>query len=275
MRVLGISASPRKWGNTDILIHHALKGAKAEGAEIRFVRLEDLEIHQCKECFSCLFKENDCTQKDQFPEFLKELRWSDGLVLGSPIHILFAAGVLQTVTPRLFRQGYTGEFTGKPGIAISVGGRPGWEGWALQQVMIFFLFLGMRIIDQFVGYGQGPGEVFDDREACKRAFEDGKTLAMGETVFRGSPGICPVCHGDIMLTGQGDNPRCMICNLPGQWAGNGKFDKFIPLQDSRSRWDIHENRKHFENVILPSGQGFTNRKDEIKEKIRKFRESIT
>jgi len=43
MKILGISCSRRPWGNTDILVHHALKGASFEGAEIRFLRLTDLE----------------------------------------------------------------------------------------------------------------------------------------------------------------------------------------------------------------------------------------
>ena len=39
MKILGISASQRKWGNTDILIQHVLRGAEAQGAETTFLRL--------------------------------------------------------------------------------------------------------------------------------------------------------------------------------------------------------------------------------------------
>ena len=44
MRILGISASSRKWGNTAILVHHALKGAADNGAETQYLNLPELEI---------------------------------------------------------------------------------------------------------------------------------------------------------------------------------------------------------------------------------------
>lgn len=273
MKIAGISASRREWGNTDILVRHALKGAEREGAETRFLRLTDLEIHQCKECLSCLFKGRDCIIRDQLPDLLKILRWADGVVLGSPIHTLFAAGSIQTLVPRLFRLGYTQELAGKAGIAIVVGGRPGWEGWALPQVMIFFLSLGMPIIDRFTGYGQGPGEVFYDVEACERALKSGAAMAMGETAFRGEPGTCPVCHCDLMLAGPDGRPRCMMCEIPGQWKREGEVKRFEPLPGSRSRWGCRENRDHFEKLILPSRHAFQARREAIKKKLELFRKT--
>ena len=60
MKVLGISASYRKWGNTDIMIQHVLRGSDGEGAETRLLRLTDFEIRQCRGCLTCLLKERDC-----------------------------------------------------------------------------------------------------------------------------------------------------------------------------------------------------------------------
>ena len=65
MKILGISCSRRRMGNTDLLVHHALKGASLEGADIRFLRLTDLEIRQCKGCFKCMAQGTDCVQDDE------------------------------------------------------------------------------------------------------------------------------------------------------------------------------------------------------------------
>jgi multimeric flavodoxin WrbA len=272
VKVLGISASHLKWGNTDILVHHVLQGAAEEGAEIRFLRLTDFAIRQCRGCLSCLLKNRDCTIGDDFSGILDALREADGVALGSPIQILFAAGSLQMLIPRLFRQGYTGELSGKPGVALVVGGMPGWEGWALSQVVLFFLSLGMPVLDRFIGYGQGPGEIFYDTKTCNRALEAGKAMARGETAYRGDSGTCPVCHCDFVFTRVDGLPHCMLCDLPGQWVGEGNARRFIPLEGSRSRWEDEQIRKHFEDLILPSGKRFEDRKEEIRGKLTSFRE---
>lgn len=271
MKILGISASHRKWGNTDILVRHVLQGAAEEGADIRFLRLTDFAIGQCKGCLTCLFKDRDCTIADDFPEILEALRQADGLALGSPVHTLFAAGSVHMLVTRLFRQGYTGELSGKPGVALAVGGMPGWEGWALPQVVSFFLSLGMPLVDRFNGYGQGPGEIFCDTRACNRALEAGKSMAKGETAFRGDPGTCPVCHCDLVFTRGDGGPHCMLCDLPGNWVEEENRRRFVPLSDSQSRWGVKQIREHFEDLIIPSGKRFLGRKGEIQGKLDAFR----
>jgi multimeric flavodoxin WrbA len=271
VNIIGISASRREWGNTDILVRQALKGAAREGAQTRFLRLTDFKIDQCRECLVCLFKDKDCVIKDQLPTLLKVLREADAVVLGSPIHILFAAGAIGNLVPRLFRQGYTGEFRKKPGMAITVGGRPGWEGWALQQVMIFFLSLGMPIVDQFTGYAQGPGEIFFDTDACGRAFNGGQAMAAGETTYIGTPGTCPVCHCDLVFEHGDGRILCVMCDMPGKLQQKGKTFRFKPRSGATSRWDPKNNRAHFEKLILPSKKGFKSRKEEIRQKLEIFR----
>jgi multimeric flavodoxin WrbA len=271
VKILGISASCRKWGNTEILIRHVLQGAAEQGAEIQFLRLTDFTINQCKGCLTCLFKDRDCIIRDDFAVILKALRQADGVVLGSPIHNLFAAGSVQMLTARLFRQAYHSEFSGKVGVVITIGGMPGWEGWALPQLVSFFLSLGMPLVDQFIGYGQGPGEIFYDIQSCNRAIEAGKLMAGGETNFRGCLGTCPVCHCDLVFTHGDGRPHCMLCDIPGTWIEQEGIKRFVPLSGSRPRWQAMQIRDHFDNLILPSGKRFLGRKEEIQAKLDAFR----
>ena len=205
---------------------------------------------------------------------MNELRCSDGLALGSPVHNLFAAGSFQMLLPRLFRQGYTSELAGKPGVALAVGGMPGWEGLALPQVVSLFLALGMPLVDRFMGYAQGPGEIFDDTRACARAVEAGRALARGSRTFQGEAGTCPVCHCDLVRCRNDEQPRCLLCDLPGQWVEDEGKTRFVPFPDSVSRWEGNQIQDHFERLILPSGQRFRNKKKEIKEKLSALKEAI-
>ena len=267
MKILGISASQRKWGNTDILIRHVLQGAAEEEAEIRFLRLTDFDVVQCKECMKCIFKDSDCIIEDDFSTVLGEIRESDAVVMGSPVHKLFAAGSIQMLIPRFFRQDCTGELSGKPGVALAVGGMAGWEGWALPQIVSLFLSLGMPLVDHFMGYGQGPGEIFYDTRACSRALETGRALARGERRYIGDSGSCPVCHCDLVFSGGDAEPRCMLCDLPGQWVPVGRERRFVPCSGAVPRWEGDKIRTHFKDLILPSEQKYRDRKKEIKKKI--------
>jgi len=52
-KILGVIGSPRKKGNTHVLVSTILDGAKAEGADIETLFLGDLDIRECDGCHSC------------------------------------------------------------------------------------------------------------------------------------------------------------------------------------------------------------------------------
>lgn len=270
MKILGISCSRRKSGNTDILVHHALKGASSEGAEIRFVRLTDLEIRQCSGCYKCMAKGTDCVGNDQFPELVSDVRWADGVVLSAPTYLLNAAGSVHNMTTRFFRFYYTRELENKLGLVLSAAGGPDWGNFALPQASLWFLFSGMRIIDRVAGYGQGPGEVFFDETACSRALESGAAMARGETQFRGDPGVCPECHLDLVVTRPDGSAHCVLCDLPGQLVKKGEALCFEPDPKQKGRFGPGQVVKRFEEGIFTSVGRFQSRSKEIRERLKKF-----
>lgn len=273
MKVLGLSASCRAWGNTDILVHHALRGATSEGAEAQFLRLPEFELRPCSGCMACVFKDCDCVLDDRFGEVLEALRWADGVVLGSPAYVLGATGQIKNFQDRLIRFGRVREFAGKPGLAVAAAGVPGWEPFTLPQISLTFLFLGMPIVDQFVGYAQGPGEILDDVSACERATARGRALGRGEVAYLGSEGMCPVCRFDLVATLADGSGRCTLCDLPGRWTvtpeGRHRFD---PSPGAEPRWSVGRLGFHFEERVLPSGPRFKARLKDIRRRVGAFRE---
>ena len=275
MKILGISCSRRKLGNTDLLVHHALKGASFEGAEIRFLRLTDLDIRQCKGCFKCMAGATDCIQDDQLPELISNVRWADGVVMGAPTYILSAAGSVQNMTSRFFRFYFTREFESKLGLALNAAGGSDWDTLALAQGSLWFLFSGIQLIDRVVGYGQGPGEVFYDEKACLRALESGAAMARGETAFRGDSGACPECHLDLVITRPDGSACCILCDLPGQWVKKGEEHCFEPEPNIRGRFSPGMVLQRFEEGIFPSVARFQSRSKTIREKLKEFQESYS
>ncbi len=273
MKVLGISASCRSWGNTDILVHHALRGAASEAAETRFLRLSELELRPCSGCMACVFRDRDCVLDDRFGDLLEALRWADGVVLGSPAYVLGATGQIKNLQDRLIHFGCAREFAGKPGLAVAAAGAPGWEPFTLPQISLTFLFLGMPVVDQFIGYAQGPGEVLDDEAACARARAGGEAIARGETAYRGSQGVCPGCHLDLVTTRADGSAHCALCDLPGRWIGSQEGrQRFEPASGAEPRWSAGRMRHHFEERVLPSGPRFKARIKEVRSRVGAFRE---
>ncbi len=84
MNVLGIFGSPRKAGNTDILLQAALDSAAGAGATVWTLRCCDLEIRGCIECGSC-DETGECVIDDDMTLVYPKLLESDVIVLASPI----------------------------------------------------------------------------------------------------------------------------------------------------------------------------------------------
>jgi len=84
MKVLGIYGSPRKKGNSDLLLDKVLEGANAAGAEIKKIYVRDLKISGCRECGSCE-KTGACVIQDEMGDIYSSLWNSQIIFLSSPI----------------------------------------------------------------------------------------------------------------------------------------------------------------------------------------------
>lgn len=84
MKVLGIYGSPRKGGNSDILLEEALKGAQSEGAEIATLRPHKMEISGCSECGGC-DKTGICVIKDDMQAIYPQLEEAEIIFVATPM----------------------------------------------------------------------------------------------------------------------------------------------------------------------------------------------
>ncbi|MCK4307848.1 flavodoxin family protein [candidate division WOR-3 bacterium] len=85
MKVLGIIGSPRKGGNTDILVSEVLKGAVSKGAQQEKIYLDDFQMFPCKTCGKCKTT-GICIQPDDFNLILEKIKEASAIVLGSPVY---------------------------------------------------------------------------------------------------------------------------------------------------------------------------------------------
>ena len=190
MKVLGLFGSPRKGGNTEILLEEALKGAEREGAEIERLYLSDLKITPCTECHGC-DSTGDCVIVDEMQKIYPKLLEADVIILASPIFFYGVTAWAKTLIDRsqaLWAKKYlvNDPAMGKrgkrrKGFFISVGATKGqkvFEG-AIMTVKYFFDALNTEYTGELVYRGvDGKGEILKHPKALEQAREAGRKLVL-------------------------------------------------------------------------------------------------
>jgi len=82
--LLAIYGSPRRKGNTTLLLKRAVEGAKEAGADVEEIVLRDLKMSPCLEIYGCKGT-GRCAIRDDFQAVYDKLLACDGLMLASPI----------------------------------------------------------------------------------------------------------------------------------------------------------------------------------------------
>lgn len=278
MKVLGISCG-RKMSNTEILIKEALMGAKEAGAEIEFIRLQDLEIKPCAGCNACvvdLFERSgsgECVLKGDDMAFMDDkILDCDGLILGAPIYEKTPPGHLKNLNDRMgpshdiaFRMISrdtraakkidTGKgpdkrsFKRRVASLIAVGGSE-WDNLALPMLHMFTLSMQIDVVDKMLfNWVALPSIVALHEEKLSRARQSGKhivntlNMPVEEATYRGDQGICPMCHSKLFEIRNCKNGQMAVCSVCGV-KGN------LSVTESSVKFEIPESERPFSHVTL-------------------------
>ena len=176
MKVIGITCSPRKGGNTEILVREALAGAKESGAEVDLLRIYEMKIAPCDGCTTC-HPTGECRIKDDMQKVYKKILAADGIILGSPVYFWSVSGQAKTLMDRTYALRYPHhKLRNKVGGAIVATGRRGSVN-ALSVINNFFLGHDMLATGLGIsGYGTKKGEVKQDKRAMQGARSLGKQV---------------------------------------------------------------------------------------------------
>jgi multimeric flavodoxin WrbA len=177
MKVLGIVCSPRKGGNTEILVQEALASAQACSAETELVTVWDKDIRPCDGCLSCE-KTGKCHIKDDVQEIYPKLIAADGIVWGTPVYFWSATAQAKMLIDRSYAL-YTNnnQLASKVSGVISVGASLGNVAvWNLFNT--FFSVHHMLSTDFVYGYARNKGDVRKDKHAMQAARELGRQMVL-------------------------------------------------------------------------------------------------
>lgn len=180
MKVLLISGSPHKAGNTFLALSEAAKELEKNGLEAEIISIGTHPVRSCIACNSCKAKgENMCVFDDDLcNEVTAKMKESDGLIIGSPVYYGQPnGGLLALIQRALYSAG--SYFTGKPAAAVAVCRRGGATA-AMQTMTMPFMMMHMPIVtSQYwnIVYGRDAGEAALDQEGMQTMRSLAKNMA--------------------------------------------------------------------------------------------------
>jgi multimeric flavodoxin WrbA len=99
-KVLILSASPRKGGNSDLLCDRFMHGAREAGHQAEKIFLRDKKITYCTGCGVCQSNGGMCVQKDDMAEVLDKMVAADVLVMATPVYFYTMNAQMKTLIDR-------------------------------------------------------------------------------------------------------------------------------------------------------------------------------
>jgi multimeric flavodoxin WrbA len=180
MKVVAFNGSPRKDGNTSILIKQVVNELQKQGIETELVQLSEKELRGCISCYKCIEnKDQRCAVKsDAANDYIEKMLAAEGIILGSPVYFIDVTPEMKAL---IDRTGYVSRangrmFKNKVGAAVVAVRRLG-AVHTLDTMDHFFFSGEMILVGRGIGFGMGKGEVERDEEGMQQVKSLGQRMA--------------------------------------------------------------------------------------------------
>lgn len=189
MKILGISGSPRRGGNTDILLDKALEGAETGGSDTEKIVLDDLDISPCREEeYEHISDDGFSVVDDDMQKVYGKINEADGLVLASPVFFGSVSAQMKIMVDRfqcawvlkndMKKDIFTGRKSGAF-ICVEASRRDDFFANAISIIRNFFAVINTDYSDELLCQGiEKKGDILDHPNLLDKAFETGKELVL-------------------------------------------------------------------------------------------------
>jgi multimeric flavodoxin WrbA len=168
MKVLGISGSMRKDGNTAILVKEILSKCEESGIKTKFISLAGKKIQPCLGCEKCKEKKWCVIENDDWGDIVKEVMDCDVLIIGSPTYYFDICGHLKNFIDRTYSLYHDRKLAGRKGVAVAVHAHNG-ATRTIQTLEGFLSTHEFSSLGSVKGEGYHEGDVKKDKDAIAKA----------------------------------------------------------------------------------------------------------
>lgn len=177
MKILALVGSPRKGSNTDTLVEQILKGCKIKGHISEKLYLYDYEISLCIDCRNCKKGDYVCTVNDGMQEIYPKMEEADLIIFGTPVYWYGPTGKMKLLIDRMRPFIANEKLKGKKGVVVTPSEEgPKACGPLLEMFRMSFDYLGMEFAGKVLAKAYEKGEIRENQEELKKAYEFGISL---------------------------------------------------------------------------------------------------
>jgi len=168
MKVLGISGSMRKDGNTATLVQEILKHCEGHGIQTEFVSLAGKKIHPCLGCEKCKEKKWCVIENDDWGWIIDKVLDADVLIIGSPTYYFDVCGHVKNFIDRTYSLYHDRKLAGRKGVAVAVHAHNGGTR-TIQTLEGFLSTHEFSSLGSVKGTGYHEGDILKDTDALTKA----------------------------------------------------------------------------------------------------------
>ena len=177
MRILALVGSPRKGSNTDILVEETLKGFKTGGHTFEKIYLYEYEISPCIDCRKCKKDDCVCVVKDGMQQIYPKMDDADLIIFGTPNYWYGPSAKMKLLVDRMRPYVANKKIKGKKAILITPAAEgPKACGPLVEMFRMSFYYLEIEFIGKILGEAYERGEIMDDHEALRNAYNLGASF---------------------------------------------------------------------------------------------------
>ncbi|MEF9475668.1 MAG: flavodoxin family protein [Candidatus Mariimomonas ferrooxydans] len=187
MKIIAFLGSPRREGNTELLLREVIRGVEDCGSDVKVFDLNSMNIQTCQDCGGC-DETGECIIHDDMDKVYEAIRTADRIILTSPIFFFALSAQTKAMIDRcqsfwcekyvLKKPVPEGEF-GRKGLLLLVGGMKKEIGVQCSESCSKAFFMTVNVPEHrtlcFLGINK-KGEILQHPTALKEAYEEGKKL---------------------------------------------------------------------------------------------------
>ena len=187
MNIIAFLGSPRKDGNTELLMERAIKGIEEEGLNVSVFNLNLMKIMPCQNCGGC-DETGACIYDDDMSQIYDAIRAADRIILASPIFFFALSSQTKAMIDRcqafwcekyLLKKPIPAGNYGRKGLLLLVGGMKKEIGIQCAETCARAFFRTVSVPEHktlnYLGV-DAKGAILQNPMALKEAYEAGKKL---------------------------------------------------------------------------------------------------
>jgi len=187
LKIIAFNGSPRKGGNTELLLREAIKPLTEAGHETIVYPLNEMKIKPCQDC-DCCRQTGTCLYQDDMTGIYEAIREADRIILASPVFFYNLSAQAKTMVDRcqvfwcekyLKKNPVPAGPRGRRGLLLLVGGMKKDDTLQCAGLTAKAFFRSISVpVHETLAYGgvDGKGEVADHPTAFQEVYEAGKRL---------------------------------------------------------------------------------------------------